>query len=295
MTEKLELVIITGMSGAGKTVAIQSFEDMGYYCIDNMPPNLLSTFLKLIHGGNKVEKLALVIDLRSQLFFEQIYEAIEYVEGKNGIEYKIVFLDATNEELISRYKESRRSHPLAQNGRLIEGIKKERSFLDRIKLRANLTLNTTGTTPRQLRQTLMDEFQTSDSQPFRVELISFGFKNGLPLDADVAMDVRFLPNPYYDEALRELRGTDKPVYDFVMKQPETEEFYNLFMNLVEYTLPGYRREGKSNVTIAIGCTGGHHRSVALVERAAKQIEAAGYAVNKTHRDIDVVKESTVRS
>lgn len=295
MTEKLELVIITGMSGAGKTVAIQSFEDMGYYCIDNMPPNLLSTFLKLIHGVNKVEKLALVIDLRSQLFFEQIYEAIEYVEGKTGVEYKIVFLDAENEELVSRYKESRRSHPLAQNGRIIEGINKERNFLDKIKLRSNLTLNTTGTTPRQLRQKLMDEFQANDSQPFRVELVSFGFKNGLPIDADVAMDVRFLPNPYYDEELRELRGTDKPVYDFVMKQPETEEFYNLFMDLIEYTLPGYRREGKSNITIAIGCTGGHHRSVALVERAAKQIEAAGYTVNKTHRDIGVVKESTVRS
>jgi UPF0042 nucleotide-binding protein len=295
MKEKMELVIITGMSGAGKTVAIQSFEDMGYYCIDNMPPNLLPTFLKLLHGANKVEKLALVIDLRSQLFFEQIYEAIEYVEGKTGIDYEILFLDATNEELISRYKESRRSHPLAQNDRTIEGIKSERDFLEKIRLRSNHILDTTETTPRELRQKLMDEFQGKDPQPFRVELISFGFKNGLPIDADIVMDVRFLPNPYYDEELRDLRGTDKAVYDFVMKQPETEEFYKLFMNLIEYALPGYRREGKSSLTVSIGCTGGHHRSVALIERAAKQIEALGYPVNITHRDIDVVKETKVRS
>lgn len=295
MANKMELVIITGMSGAGKTVAIQSFEDMGYYCIDNMPPNLIPTFLKLIQSVHKFDKLALVMDLRSQLFFQEIYDAIEYVEDKTAIESRIVFLDATDEELVSRYKETRRSHPLAKQGRTIDGILEERNFLDEIRLRAGECIDTTHTTPRELRQQLMDKFGEKEAEPFHVELISFGFKNGLPIDADIVMDVRFLPNPYYDEELRPLRGTDEEVYDFVMRQPETEDFYNLFMNLINYTLPGYRREGKSSLTIAIGCTGGHHRSVALIERMAKQIEAAGYPVNITHRDFHVVKDSKVRS
>lgn len=294
MAERMELVIITGMSGAGKTVAIQSFEDMGYYCIDNMPPNLIPTFLKLIQGVHKFDKLALVMDLRSQLFFEEIYDAVEYVEDKTSFETKILYLDATDEELVSRYKETRRSHPLAKKGRTIDGINEERNFLDKIKMRANEYIDTSKTSPRELRQQLREKFGEKEVEPFHVELISFGFKNGLPIDADIAMDVRFLPNPFYDEELRPLRGTDKPVYDFVMKQPETEEFYELFMNLINYTLPGYRREGKSSLTIAIGCTGGHHRSVALVERMKKQIEAADYIVNVTHRDINIVKNSKVR-
>ena len=295
MSKKLDLVIITGMSGAGKTVAVQSFEDMGYYCIDNMPPNLIQTFLKLIQNNQEFEKLALVMDLRSQLFFEEIYEALEYVSGKTSIDSKVLFLNATDEELVSRYKESRRSHPLAKDGRTIDGIHLEREFLNKIRMRSTVYLDTTNTTPRDLRKKLMKEFATDGVQPFRVELVSFGFKNGLPIDADVAMDVRFLPNPYYDENLRELRGTDKPVYDFVMNQPETEDFYTYFMDLLEFSLPGYRREGKSSITVAIGCTGGHHRSVALVERMGKQIEADGYNVNITHRDINVVKESKVNS
>lgn len=295
MSNKLELVIITGMSGAGKTVAVQSFEDMGYYCIDNMPPNLIPTFLKLVQNTQQFEKLALVMDLRSQLFFQEIYEALEYVDEKTSIESKILFLNATDEELVSRYKESRRSHPLAQESRTIDGIHQERDFLKKIRMRANAYIDTTNKTPRELRQQLMAEFAKSGVQPFRVEIVSFGFKNGLPIDADIAMDVRFLPNPYYDEELRDLRGTDQPVYDFVMNQTETEDFYSRFMDLIEYTLPGYRREGKSSLTLAIGCTGGHHRSVALAERIAKQIEADGYEVNITHRDIDVIKESKVNS
>lgn len=295
MAKKLDLVIITGMSGAGKTVAVQSFEDMGYYCIDNMPPNLVPTFIQLIQNAQKFDKLALVMDLRSQTFFEEIYESLAYVDDKPAIETKILYLDATDEELVSRYKESRRSHPLAKNGLTIEGIRKERKFLERIKLRASSKIDTTNTTPRKLRQKLMETFGERDSQPFRIELVSFGFKNGIPIDADMVMDVRFLPNPFYDEDLRPLRGTDEPVYDFVMSQTETEDFYTRFMDLVEYTLPGYRREGKSSLTIAIGCTGGHHRSVALVERAAKQVEGLGYNVNITHRDINYTKESKVSS
>lgn len=295
MAKKLNLVIITGMSGAGKTVAVQSFEDMGYYCIDNMPPNLVPTFIKLAQEVQKFDKLALVMDLRSQLFFEEIYETLEYIDKKTSVETQILFLNASNQELVSRYKESRRSHPLAKQGRTIDGINQEREFLENIRKRANVSLDTTDSTPRELRQKLMDEFGDKEMEPFRVELVSFGFKNGIPIDSDIVMDVRFLPNPYYDDELRELRGTDKPVYDYVMNQTETEDFYSRFMDLIEYTLPGYRREGKSSLTISIGCTGGHHRSVALIERVAKQIEADGYAVNVTHRDIDYIKESKVNS
>ncbi len=295
MAKKLDLVIITGMSGAGKTVAVQSFEDMGYYCIDNMPPNLVPTFIQLIQNAQKFDKLALVMDLRSQTFFDEIYESLSFVDDKPAIETKILFLDATDEELVSRYKESRRSHPLAKNGLTMDGINQERKFLEQIKLRANYKIDTTKTTPRKLRQKLMETFGDKDTQPFRVELVSFGFKNGIPIDSDMVMDVRFLPNPFYDETLRPLRGTDEAVYDFVMSQTETEDFYTRFMDLVEYTLPGYRREGKSSLTISIGCTGGHHRSVALAERAAKQIEGLGYSVNITHRDINYTKESKVNS
>lgn len=295
MTQQLKVVIITGMSGAGKTVAIQSFEDMGYYCIDNMPPNLVPNFLELINEGQQTDKIALVMDLRSELFLEEIYDAIDYIEKQPTIDSQILYLDTTIEELVTRYKESRRSHPLASEGRTIDGIKKEEASLARIKTQASVVVDTTETTPRELRKKLMKLFSKSDSEPFRVELVSFGFKNGIPIDADIVMDVRFLPNPFYDENLRPLRGTDEAVYDFVMSQPATEEFYKRFMDLLEYTLPGYRREGKSSLTVAIGCTGGHHRSVALVERMNKQIEALGYPVNLTHRDIDVIKESKVRS
>lgn len=295
MAKQLEVVIITGMSGAGKTVAIQSFEDMGYYCIDNMPPNLVPTFIELINENKQTDKIALVMDVRSELFLEEIYDAIDYIESKPTIDSQILYLSTKKEELVTRYKESRRSHPLATDGLTIDGIKKEEAALEDIKNHASVIIDTTETTPRELRTKLMERFSKEDSEPFRVELVSFGFKNGIPIDADIVMDVRFLPNPFYDEELRELRGTDKAVYDFVMSQPATEDFYKLFMNLIEYTLPGYRREGKSSLTIAIGCTGGHHRSVALVERINKQIEALGYPVNLTHRDIDVIKESQVRS
>lgn len=295
MSEQLQIVIITGMSGAGKTVAIQSFEDMGYYCIDNMPPNLVPTFLELINENQQVNKIALVMDLRTDLFLEEIHDAIDYIESKPTINSQILYLDTTVEELVTRYKETRRSHPLATEGLTIDGIIKEEEALSEIKSQASVVIDTTNKTPRDLRTKLMEKFSKFNTEPFRVELVSFGFKNGVPIDADIVMDVRFLPNPYYDEKLRELRGTDEKVYDFVMNQPATEDFYKLFMNLIEYSLPGYRREGKSSLTIAIGCTGGHHRSVALVERMNKQIEALGYPVNLTHRDIDIVKESEVRS
>lgn len=295
MNEKLELVIITGMSGAGKTVAMQSFEDMGYYCIDNMPPNLLPTFWKLVRESGQFSKIALVMDLRMKDFFDEVNQVLVTMDNTPHITTRIVFLEATNEELVTRYKETRRAHPLAKNERTIEGIKKERSLLEEIKMRAQLVIDTTKLTPRELREKLIKEFKEKEKQMFRVEIVSFGFKYGLPIDADIVMDVRFLPNPHYIKELKPQTGLDKPVYDYVMQQTESEVFYKKFMDLIDFTLPGYKKEGKSNVTIAIGCTGGKHRSVALVERIGKQIKANGYHVNISHRDKDKVKESVVRS
>lgn len=296
MNEQVEVVIITGMSGAGKTVAIQSFEDMGYYCIDNMPPELLPTFWELTQQSGRFSKVALVMDLRMKDFFKQVEGAVSQVEETPYIVKKVLFLDAKEEELVSRYKESRRSHPLAQDGRVIEGIQQEKELLANIKRKAQLVIDTTDLTPRQLREKLLKAFSDSETGDlFRIELVSFGFKHGLPIDADIAMDVRFLPNPYYIPELREKTGVDQEVYDYVMQQAETEEFFNRFMALLAVNLPGYKREGKSNVNIAIGCTGGHHRSVALVERAAQQLRSDGYNVNISHRDKDKTKESVVRS
>ncbi|GEN49543.1 RNase adapter RapZ [Alkalibacterium pelagium] len=295
MNEHLELVIITGMSGAGKTVAMQSFEDMGYYCIDNMPPNLLPTFWKLVRETGQFSKIALVMDLRMQDFFEEINKAIATMDNTPLIRTRIVFLDATNEELVTRYKESRRAHPLAKNERTIEGIKKERELLKDIRMKAQVVIDTSTITPRQLREKLIEKFKVQEKEMFRVEMVSFGFKYGVPIDADIVMDVRFLPNPHYIPELKPQTGLDKDVYDYVMQQPETESFYKKFTDLLEYTLPGYKKEGKSNLTVAIGCTGGKHRSVALVERIANKIKADGYPVNVSHRDKDKVKESIVRS
>ncbi|WP_086349095.1 RNase adapter RapZ [Candidatus Enterococcus clewellii] len=294
MVDNLQLVIITGMSGAGKTVAIQCFEDMGYFCIDNMPPSLIPKFWELIKESGKVSKIALVVDLRSRSFFREIQNMLVEIENTNVIDTTVMFLDATDEELVSRYKETRRTHPLAMDGLITEGIRKERGLLDEIKGDAQLVIDTTDLSPRQLRERISNEFRSKDTHEFRVEMVSFGFKYGLPIDADIVMDVRFLPNPHYIPELRPLTGLDKSVYEYVMNFPETEEFYTRFTELLEYVLPGYKKEGKSNVTIAIGCTGGQHRSVALTERISHELEKL-YHVNVTHRDKDKRKETVNRS
>lgn len=296
MTEvdHLELVIITGMSGAGKTVAIQSFEDMGYFCIDNMPPSLIPKFWELIKESGKVTKIALVVDLRSRSFFEEIQSMLIDIENTNFIDTRMLFLDASDNELVSRYKETRRAHPLAMDGLVTEGIRKERAILNDLKTRASIVIDTTTLTPRQLREKINQEFRASHETGFRIEILSFGFKYGLPIDADIVMDVRFLPNPHYIPELRPLTGKDEPVYEYVMSFPETEEFYQQFSTLLQTIMPGYVKEGKSSLTVAIGCTGGQHRSVALSERIGTVL-AEDYRVNITHRDKDKRKETVNRS
>lgn len=294
MAESLQLVIITGMSGAGKTVAIQSFEDMGYFCVDNMPPSLIPKFWELIKESGKVTKIALVVDLRSRTFFDEIQGMLGEIENTDFIDTSVLFLDASDEELVSRYKETRRAHPLAMDGLVTEGIRKERAILEDLKPRASLIIDTSTLTPRQLRETINQEFKSKDFEGFRVEMISFGFKYGLPIDADIAMDVRFLPNPHYIAELRPKTGMDQEVYDYVMSFPETEEFYQKFLDLLQTIMPGYIKEGKNSLTVAIGCTGGQHRSVALTRRVGETL-SKDYKVNITHRDKDKRKETVNRS
>lgn len=295
MVDNLDLVIITGMSGAGKTVAVQSFEDMGYFCIDNMPPSLIPKFWELIKESGKISKIALVVDMRSRSFFEEIQSMLMEIENTNFINTRVLFLEASDAELVSRYKETRRAHPLAMDGLVTEGIKKERQLLEDFKTQASFVVDTTELTPRQLREKINQEFRTNDSTPgFRIEMLSFGFKYGLPIDADIVMDVRFLPNPHYIDELRPLTGLDKPVYEYVMSFDETESFYQQFSQLLQTIMPGYIKEGKSSLTVAIGCTGGQHRSVALTKRIATLLEQE-YLVHTTHRDKDKRKETVNRS
>ena len=294
MTETQSLVIVTGMSGAGKTVAMQSFEDLGYFCVDNMPPSLLPKFWDLVKESGKVKKVALVIDLRSRAFYDEIGEMLSEIDETDFVHKKILFLDSSDEELVARYKETRRAHPLAMEGRILDGVHLERELLATIKAQAQLVIDTSKLSPRQLREEIFHNFETNDVKSFHVEVMSFGFKYGLPIDADIVMDVRFLPNPYKGAELRNKTGLDQAVSEYVMNSDTTEEFYQSFIKVLETVLPGYKREGKSSVTIAIGCTGGQHRSVALAERIGKAL-AANYPVRISHRDMNKRKESVNRS
>ncbi len=294
--EKMQLVIITGMSGAGKTVAMQSFEDLGFFCVDNMPPALLLKFWELVKESGKISKVALVVDLRSRAFYDQILHMLTDEESETAaIDSQILFLDTSDKELISRYKETRRSHPLAMEGRVVDGVRKERELLAPIRTNAEYVIDTTTMTPRELREQIFESFGTDGATgKFHIEVVSFGFKYGLPIDADIVMDVRFLPNPYYVPELKNKSGLDDAVYKYVMDQPVTEKFYKHFISLLKYVMPGYQKEGKSTVTIAIGCTGGQHRSVAIAKRVAEDLDK-DYTVHIQHRDMNKRKETVNRS
>lgn len=281
-----QFVIITGMSGAGKTVAMQSFEDLGYFCVDNMPPTLLPKFKELIRLERDINKIALVMDLRSQVFYDEIIDMFRDLKRNDDNNVDIIFLDASDTKLVSRYKETRRAHPLARNGRVIDGIKKERELLANVKNAADLVVDTTNMAPRRLREEVFHNFESIDAtHTFHVEVMSFGFKYGLPLDADIVMDVRFLPNPYYQASMRFKTGLDKPVEEYVMSSTGAQEFYAKLLDMMKFTLPAYAKKGKASLTIAIGCTGGQHRSVAIAEKLGNALKK-DYPVNITHRDID---------
>lgn len=292
---KLNIVIITGMSGAGKTVAIQSFEDMGYFAVDNMPPTLIEKFVELLKTpDSKIDKVAMVVDMRSRAFFDHIQSIVTELTDNVSVNFKLLFLDANDSELVSRYKETRRSHPLAIDGRTLDGITKEREILADLKNLAEVVIDTSELTPRNLRAQILQNFSGNTESNFRIEIMSFGFKYGLPLDADLVFDVRFLPNPHYISELRDKNGTDQEVYDYVMEHPQSEAFYQNLMKMLVPILPAYKKEGKSVLTIAFGCTGGQHRSVAFAERVSKMLQK-DWHVNTSHRDKDRRKETVNRS
>lgn len=284
--QQTKLLIITGMSGAGKTVAVRSFEDLGYYCVDNLPPTLLPKFLKLMKNSkNNIQKVALVMDLRGREFFDSLLEALDALAEEDWIQEQILFLDAKDETLVSRYKETRRSHPLAQGGLPLEGIKQERQILDELRGRAQKIIDTTTLKPQELREQIIEMYADDRQEIFSIHFVSFGFKYGTVIDADLVFDIRFLPNPHYISHLQPLTGLNHEVSSYVFKWSETKQFIEKLSDLLSFILPLYRKEGKSQLVIAIGCTGGQHRSVALVEYFSKEL-STDYITHITHRDID---------
>ncbi|MDQ0857323.1 RNase adapter RapZ [Bacillus sp. V2I10] len=284
--QDIKMVIITGMSGAGKTVAIQSFEDLGYFCVDNLPPNLLPKFLELMkESGSKMNKVALVMDLRGREFFESLFQALDDMAEKTWINPQILFLDAKDATLVTRYKETRRSHPLATTGLPLEGIKNERELLEELKGRSQMIFDTSELKPRELREKILMQFAEDAEHTFSVNVLSFGFKYGVPIDADLVFDVRFLPNPHYIDHMRPKTGLEEEVSSYVLKWTETQKFLEKVLDLLTFMLPYYKREGKSQLVIAIGCTGGQHRSVTLAEYIAKHYKN-DYQTHVSHRDIE---------
>ena len=278
------LVIITGLSGAGKTVALRSLEDLGFFCVDNFPPALIPKFSELVQQStDSVRRIALVCDLRGGEFFAALFDALRELEN-HQIAYHILYLEADDEVLVRRYKASRRRHPLSQDGRITDGIARERDMLESVRQRAHLIVNTSQMKPTELKDMLAERLSTVHPGELTIHIVSFGFKYGLPIDADLVFDVRFLPNPYYLDSLRPRTGQDASVYDYVMQWPATKDFMARLLDMVDFLMPQYQREGKPQVVIGIGCTGGRHRSVAIAECLRDHVQKT-QKVTVVHRDI----------
>ena len=279
----MEAVIITGMSGAGKTLALNHFEDMGYYCMENLPPKFIVDFVELINNSTKsIEKLAIVIDVRAR-FFEDLSETIQNLK-KMDCELKVLFLDASNRTLINRYKELRRPHPVNPNGALSDSIELERELLNDIKDKSDLIIDTTRLSAISFKNKLNSIFFNGNKKDLVINIESFGFKNGILVEADLVFDVRFLPNPYYIEELKELNGKDDEIQNYVMGFGDSKIFLNKVVDLLEFLIPKYKAEGKNMLTIGVGCTGGKHRSVCLAEKIYSELKKEHSNVNISHRD-----------
>ncbi len=284
------LVIVSGLSGAGKTQAARCLEDLGFFCVDNLPPSLIPGLVDLLGKTVKrdegIDKLALVMDIRGGQFFAGLDSALNYLDSR-GMAYEILFLEATDEVLVRRYKESRRQHPLSSGGRVLESIVKERTLLAGLRGQASKIIETSELTPRQLKEQISELFGDSHRR-LMINIISFGYKYGIPMDADLVMDVRFLPNPYYIPSLRAFSGHDRCVADFVLNSRETQKFIKEFTALLRFLIPRYLQEGKSYLVIAIGCTGGQHRSVAIANKLAVLLRGDIDDTNEVivrHRDV----------
>jgi UPF0042 nucleotide-binding protein len=280
------LVIITGMSGSGKHTAFNAFEDLGYFCVDNLPTSLISRLIQMsVAAGGELQEVAIVIDVRlgePLEGFEKLFGEIR----KSHAHAKIIFVDASTEVLARRYGETRRLHPLAQETTLLEGIRAERRRLASVRTLADLVIDTSDFSVHDLRDFIYQNFQRTDQEEvLNVSLVSFGFKNGIPHNSELVFDVRFLPNPYFVSALKEKTGNDPSVAQYMLKQPETGEILGRIHDMLEYLLPKYTREGKKYLTISIGCTGGRHRSVLVANELQKRLKKKGRKVNLIHRDL----------
>lgn len=283
----MKFVIVTGMSGAGKSLAIKHMEDMGFFCIDNLPPVLMNKFVELcIVGKSKFNKIAVVMDIRGGNMLDDLLPCLDILK-ELGIEYEILFLEASDNALIKRYKGTRRMHPLSTNGMLIDGISEERKRLEFIKSKAFHIIDTSNLTSKSLKDKINAMFVSEcEENGIMINIISFGFKYGLPVECDFVFDLRFIPNPYYIEELRSLSGKDDKVRDFVLNTSITKEFLDKFMDMLEFLLPNFKNEGKSQIVIGIGCTGGRHRSVAVAQKIYDILKPKIKRIVIEHRDIE---------
>jgi len=287
--KQVTLVVITGHSGAGKSEAIAAFEDGGYFCVDNLPPRMIAALGELFrHEGSGVERAAIVSDVRGGEYFEDLVQVLEDLEAE-GLKPLVLFLEADEEALLDRYKETRRRHPLAPQGGIVEGIRAERELLAPLRARADKVMDTSDLTGAELRRRIAEELLgREEGGKLALTLLTFGFKNGPPREADLTLDVRFLPNPHYDEELRPLTGMDEAVRAYVESGTQAGEFYGRLLPLLEFLLPAYVAEGKSHLTIAIGCTGGRHRSITVADRIRRDLAAReDVIVRVKHRDVDI--------
>jgi UPF0042 nucleotide-binding protein len=287
--ERIEdFVVITGFSGAGKSQAMATFEDAGYFCVDNLPPEMIGSLAELFgHEGSKVERAAVASDVRGGEYFDGLVKVLDDLDGR-GIGYRLLYLEAAEPVLINRFKETRRRHPLADGGSVEAAIRRERQLLAPLKERADVSIDTSDLSASRLRKVVADKMLPRGKVgKLAVTFLTFGFKHGSPRDADLTFDVRFLPNPHYESELRDLTGRDQAVVDYVESSDGIAAFYERLTPLLDYLLPAYEREGKSHLTIGIGCTGGRHRSVVIAERLARVYAGRGdFLVDVVHRDID---------
>ena len=282
----VEVAVVTGLSGAGRSTAAKCLEDLGWFVVDNLPPELIATMVELgAQARGVITKVAVVMDVRSRAFTDDLASVIRDLDAR-GYKPRVLFLEATDDVLIRRFEQVRRSHPMQADGRLIDGIKAERDLLTPLREEADLVVDTTGLSVHQLRAKIEDVFGTESSLQTRVTVLSFGYKYGLPMDSDLVMDVRFLPNPFWIPELRDQTGKDSDVRNYVLTQEGADEFLDRYHDLLRLIGAGYRREGKRYMTLAIGCTGGKHRSVAIGEELARRLSTEdGMAVKVVHRDL----------
>ena len=278
-------IVITGLSGAGKSIAIKCFEDLDFFCVDNIPPQLIPKFAEIcLKSRGKLSRIAFVVDIRSEIFFQELGKSLKELESMN-INPEILFLEAKDDVIVRRFSETRRKHPLQFSQSILENIRQERNKLKELKSKATMIIDTSHLNPRQLNNEIRRYFQTNSIKGMQISLISFGYKYGIPIDVDLVFDVRFLPNPYYQNELSRLSGNDDKIKEYLIKFPVTTQFIDKFISLIDFILPHYIEEGKNYIYIAIGCTGGRHRSVFIVNQLYQLLKSKDYHIFKRHRDI----------